>query len=97
MALASHVGLCDELLHPWRSFLDNFVRSFQVHTSLSKAVKSNQGLPEGCSLSVAGMVLIDWAFHVYMAALSPSVHAFSYVDNISEAGHVAMDVVAAFF
>ena len=43
------------------------------------------------------MVLIDWVFHVYLAALSPSVHAFSYVDKISEAGHVVMDVVAAFF
>ena len=43
------------------------------------------------------MVLIDWAFHVYHSALAPSVHAFSYVDNVSEAGHKVMDVVSAFF
>ena len=97
MMLAQHLGLPDELLLPWRSFLDNFVRSFQVQTALSTAVHSTQGLPEGCSLSVAGMVLIDWAFHVYLSALAPSVHAFSYVDNISEAGHVVMEVVSAFF
>ena len=97
MMLATHLGISDGLLKPWRSFLDNFVRSFQVHTALSPAVQSNQGLPEGCSLSVAGMVLIDWAFHVYLSALTPSVHAFSYVDNISEAGHVTMEVVSAFF
>ena len=29
--------------------------------------------------------------------LNPSVHAFSYVDNVSEAGHLVMDVVKAFF
>jgi ribonuclease HI len=97
MALASHVGIDDELLLPWRSFLDEFVRSFQVRTALSPAAHSSQGLPEGCSLSVAGMVLIDWAFHIYLAVLNPSVHAFSYVDNVSEAGHLVMDVVKAFF
>ena len=51
----------------------------------------------GCSMSVAGMVLIDWAFHVYIAALTVSVHAFTYVDNVSEAGHEVMQVVSAFF
>ena len=97
MTLASHVGLCPKLLQPWRSFLDNFVRSFQVRTTLSAPVRSSQGLPEGCSLSVVGMVLIDWALHGYLSALAPSVHAFSYVDNVSEAGHKVMDVVSAFF
>ena len=44
-------------------------------------------------MSVAGMVLIDWAFHVYMAALALSVHAFTYVDNVSEAGHDVMHLL----
>lgn len=93
MALAAHIGISDSLLKPWRAFLDEFVRSFQIQTALSQPERSTQGLPEGCSLSVAGMVLIDWAFHVYMAALAPSVHAFTYVDNVSEAGHEVMNVV----
>ena len=97
MALAGHIGISDSLLKPWRAFLDGFVRSFQIQTALSQPERSTQGLPEGCSLSVAGMVLIDWAFHVYMAALAPSVHAFSYVDNVSEAGHEVMSVVSSFF
>eukprot|EP00435_Cladocopium_sp_Y103_P041240 s12_g11.t1 len=97
MALAGHVGICQSLLKPWRAFLDTFARSFQVQTALGVSTLSTQGLPEGCSLSVAGMVLIDWAYHVYMAALTPSVHAFSYVDNVSTAGHVVMEVVSAFF
>eukprot|EP00435_Cladocopium_sp_Y103_P021195 s622_g5.t1 len=97
MALASHLGLCSELLMPWRAFLDGFQRSFLLHTALGPPVRSSQGLPEGCSLSVAGMVLIDWAFHVYLSALAPSVHAFSYVDNVSKAGHLVMEVVSAFF
>ena len=97
MALAEHLGFDQQLLKPWRSFLDTFVRSFKVRTALSVAIESSQGLPEGCSLSVVGMVLIDWAFHVYLSALCPSVHAFSYVDNVSEAGHQTMEVVSAFF
>jgi len=96
-ALAQHVGLPNSLLRPWRNFLDSFERAFEVRTSLSPAVTSSQGLPEGCSLSVVGMILIDWAYHMYMKVLTPSVHLFSYVDNLTVAGFQTLDVVSAFF
>jgi len=96
-ALATHIGFPPSLLISWRTFLDSFQRAFEVRTSLSPALTSTQGLPEGCSLSVVGMVLVDWAYHVYMRILTPSVHLFSYVDNLTTAGTQALAVVSAFF
>eukprot|EP00435_Cladocopium_sp_Y103_P050325 s456_g15.t1 len=97
MALATQVGVSPKLLKPWRAFLDTFWRAFQIRTTLSTAVQSTQGLPEGCSLSVVGMVLIDWALRVYLDAMTPKIHPFSFVDNLSIAGHQVMEVVSAFF
>ena len=97
MFLAEHVGFPAKVLSQWSSFLKSFTRSFQARNTLSEPLDSCHGLPEGCAMSVVGMILIDWSYHVYMRALCPSVHAFSYVDNISVAGHNPLDVVAAFF
>ena len=95
--MAKHVGLPESVLGPWFGFLTSCGRSFQLGTTLSESVSSTQGLPEGCSLSVIGMILIDWSFHTYMSALNPHVHCYSYVDNVSVLAHQALDVVAAFF
>ena len=95
--LASHVGFPEDVLGPWRSFLDHNVRAFLVRSAHSMAVPSTSGLPEGCAMSVIGMILIDWAYHVYMTAMTPNVHVFSYVDNLSVAGHDPLAVVSAFF
>jgi hypothetical protein len=95
--LAQHVGFPASLLHAWRSFLDTFERAFEVRTALSTGLRSSQGLPEGCSLSVVGMILVDWAYHVYMKLLTPSVHVFSYVDNLTAAGFRPLQVVSALF
>ena len=95
--LARHLGIPSDLLGAWRSFLDSFVRSFQVRTALSLGIASTQGLPEGCSLSVMGMVLVNWALHTYQRALLPTIHLYSYVDNISVTGHSVDNVIAAFF
>ena len=95
--LATHVGFPASVLGPWRSFLDNNVRAFLVRSAHSEAIPSTSGLPEGCAMSVVGMILIDWAFHVYLHAMVPNVHVFSYVDNLSVAGNDPLAVVSAFF
>ena len=45
MALAEHIGISDSLLKPWRAFLDEFVRAFQIQTALSMPERGTQGLP----------------------------------------------------
>ena len=95
--LATHIGFSDDLVGPWFAFLNRCQRSFQIRTTLSPMMTSTQGLPEGCSLSVVGMVLIDWSYHIYMTALCPRVHAYSYVDNLSMISHHIMDLISSFF
>lgn len=45
MAHAEHIDISDSLLKPWRAFLDEFVRSFQIQTALSMPERGTQGLP----------------------------------------------------
>ena len=95
-ALAKHVGFPAAILDPWFAFLSSCTRAFVVRTAHSTTLDSNHGLPEGCAMSVVGMILVDWALHVYMQVLAPSIHLFSYVDNISVAAHDPLQVVSAY-
>lgn len=44
---------------------------------------ADSGLPEGCSLSVVAMTLIDWIWDKHQAVFAPSSIPQSYVDNLS--------------
>ena len=82
-ALAEHLGVPSRVTAPWRCFLDSCTRSFEIRGALSSSTQSNCGLPEGDALSVYAMVQLDFAWHVYMRAFSPSVRAISFVDNLA--------------
>ena len=97
MFLAKHIGFPEAILAPWQQFLSSCTRAFVVRNSFSDSLTSTHGVPEGCAMSVIGMVLIDWAYHCYMQALTPQVHVFSYVDNLSIAGTDPLQIVSAFF
>ena len=81
--LARHLGVPDEILTPWSSFLANFGRRFQVHNQLGDRMTSNEGYPEGCPFSVAAMAMLDWSLHIYQHQMAPQVRTFSFVDNIN--------------
>ena len=80
--LAKWFGLDDTVLHGWSSFLSGMCRSFMVHNQPSDAVCSDNGLPEGDSLSCVGMVLLDFSFHFYVRFFHPGINELSYVDNL---------------
>ena len=82
-ALARHIGVPETLLRPWESFLGNCTRAFEIHGWLSDAITSCCGLPEGDALSVYAMVQLNFAWHIYMKAFSPSIRALSFVDNLA--------------
>ena len=82
-ALAKHLGVPDTLLHPWQNFLSHCTRAFELQGWHSKPVTSCCGLPEGDALSVYAMVQLNFAWHLYMRALCPSVRALSFVDNLA--------------
>lgn len=56
-------------------------RRFLVRGSVSPALKSSTGYPEGCALSCVAMMLVDQVFHTWMRAGSVMVEPVSYVDN----------------
>ena len=44
------------------------VRRFKVRQSVGSEAWSCVGLPEGCALSVMGMILVDWLFDLWLDA-----------------------------
>ena len=82
LLLSRRLGIPSTVLRPWHSFLDNCSRSFQVGPYLSRETKSTVGMPEGCSLSVMGMLQLTMSLHIYMKHFSAVTWTMSYVDNI---------------
>ena len=81
--LATHLGVPTLVTTPWRQFLSSCTRSFEIRGALSSSTRSTCGLPEGDALSVYAMVQLNYAWHLYMRAFSPSVRAISFVDNLA--------------
>eukprot|EP00435_Cladocopium_sp_Y103_P054257 s825_g17.t1 len=82
-ALATHLGVPDTLITPWRAFLTNCTRAFDVQGWHSSTTTSCCGLPEGDALSVYAMVQLNMAWHLYMRAFCPQVRTLSFVDNLA--------------
>ena len=76
------LGLPVPFLSAWRRFLDGLERRFSLHGCLDVAICSNHGLPEGCGLSVVGMVVIDLIWEVYQNHYAASSVPLSYADNL---------------
>lgn len=95
MALSRHLQVPETVLRPWSSFLDTCVRAFDVRGSLSPALPSKVGMPEGDALSVFAMVQLDFSWHVYMKAFCPAVRSSSYVDNLGVRGISPFDLLEA--
>ena len=93
MALATHLGMPSCVTTPWKLFLDNCTRSFEVRGSLSCSTTSSCGMPEGDALSVYGMTQLCFTWHLYMRVYCPSVRSLSFVDNLSVVAQVTGDLV----
>jgi len=94
--VANRIGLPQQLLHPWEKFLNQFVRRFDIHGCLGRAVHSSSGFPEGCPLSILAMLNVNWCYHVYMKAFCPQVIAYSFVDNLTLAARQAFLIAQAY-
>ena len=71
-----------DLIATWAAFTASQTRRFKVRRSVGSPVSSCVGLPEGCGLSVFGMVLFDWAFQLFLevnCALPKKIYV--YVDD----------------
>ena len=95
--LASQVGLPENLPRPWKAFLSNFERRFDINGCFGEAIRSNSGYPEGDPLSIVAMSLVDWCYHIYMSHHAPRVQHFSFVDNLTLVATSAAPILQAFF
>ena len=72
----------DDLIATWAAFAAAQTRRFKVRKSVGQPIASCVGLPEGCGLSVFGMVLYDWAFQLWLdASCNIPKQLFVYIDD----------------
>lgn len=75
------LGFPTDVLRCWVSFVNQQQRRFQVRGSISQPVESCVGLPEGCGLSVLGMVVVDYLLDLWLGALQPQLQLATFVDD----------------
>ena len=86
---AQVLGLQPRLLQPWARFLGGLRRRFVLRGSVTDALHSDVGFPEGCPLSTLAMAVTDVLFHRYLDVFEPRVHTYSFVDNLAMSADVA--------
>ena len=96
LQVAKHLGVPDEVLRGWSSFLQQMTRNFIIHRQVGRDCGSTAGLPEGDSLSCLGMLMANYTFHFYLQHFRPSLSALSFVDNLEVTGRTAVDALAGF-
>ena len=75
------LGLPAQLIHSWHHAIHGIARRFVIAGSASAAVMSTTGYPEGDSMSVVAMGILNVAMHARLAARVPQAVTYSYVDN----------------
>ena len=94
--VALRLGLPPGVIRAWERFLANAERYFKIQDHIGDCILSDTGLPEGCSLSVVGMTIIDWIWDVYQSIFAPRTIPQSYVDNLELIGQEVGSVIASF-
>ena len=78
----TELGFSSSLLTPWFEYLQHFERRFLLDSQVGPSLRSSSGLPEGCGLSVLGMVVIDWILDIYAARYAPACQTLTFVANL---------------
>ena len=92
IAVGRVLGLPHHVARTWLAALMGLERRFKIRQAVGPGLPSSTGFAEGDPLSVIAMyfanVLADW----YLFFESPSVHLWTYVDNIEITGPSARHV-----
>eukprot|EP00435_Cladocopium_sp_Y103_P036813 s432_g9.t1 len=80
--LGAVLGIPSQILHAWGSALTTMVRRFHIRGATGPALHSSSGLPEGCGMSVVGMMLINVLTDRWLTVRVPRCCMWSYVDNL---------------
>ena len=95
LELALHLGVHPALVRAWGSALVQVERRFRVTGGVSPPLRSTTGFPEGCSLSVCSMLMINVACTYLIEQRSPDSTYWSYVDNLEATGPSKASVVSS--
>ena len=82
MEVCIHLGIDTRIVRAWSAALCQMERRFHIRGATGPGLKSTTGCAEGCALSVVGMLAINLLVDAWMKWQSPSVHLWSYVDNL---------------
>ena len=77
--LAIRCGWPPDMVELYLDALNKLRRFFRVHDGLYNPTFSSTGVPEGCPIAVPVMILVTWAFTLFMQ--SEGAQLLSYVDN----------------
>ena len=75
------LGFPTGVLRAWVAFVSGQTKRFKVRLSTGEPVFSVCGLPEGCALSVFGMVIIDWILDLWLNATQPGIGLHAFIDD----------------
>lgn len=75
------VGVPVPILLAWAGALSGMTRRFQIRGSMSPAIYSTCGFPEGDALSCVAMMVIDMIYHEWFRLYMPLSQPLSYVDD----------------
>lgn len=75
------LGFPVHVMRAWCAFVAGQTRRFKVRQAVGEPVASNCGLPEGCGLSVVGMIVVDWILDCWLAAHTKGVSLRAFVDD----------------
>ncbi len=84
----AHLGVPTPFLGAWCAYLSGLKRVFRVQGCLGQPLMSTTGMPQGCCLSVVGMVVAGWIYTIMIeqgcAAALPDEEVSTYVfaDNL---------------
>ena len=75
------LGFPVSVMRAWCAFVAGQSRRFKVRQAVGEPVFSNCGLPEGCGLSVVGMIIVDWLLDCWLGAHAKGVDLRAFVDD----------------
>ena len=75
------LGFPTGVLRAWVAFVSGQTRRFKARRSTGEPIASVCGLPEGCALSVFGMVIIDWVLDLWLQAAQPGIGLHAFIDD----------------
>eukprot|EP00435_Cladocopium_sp_Y103_P076071 s49_g75.t1 len=86
------MGLPTQILKAWSTFLCTMERRFFIRGATGPPLQSCSGLPEGCGMSVVGMLLTNVIANRWLEVRVPRCTMWSYVDNLELLSSTASEV-----